>query len=176
MSTGVGDTEHEKQPLQQAEGRDEAEAVPEVTQNDSSHDPNLTGQSLIRHTDETQDNDLMSPYHMEATRVTDAYENPYRETTDNTQGFIRRVPSSDLVPVPFKKFNHVIILSVIAAVLFVFVGIFAIRLARNAKMHHSKGLYGLAQRDSKKSVILSYLSLTLGTLTIITILVLTHTI
>lgn len=176
MSSGVGDAEHEKQPLQQAEGQDDVEPPQEVPPNDSSHDTNLTGQSLIRHTDDTPENDLVSPYHMDPTRVTDAYENPYRETTDTSQNFIRRVPSSDLVPAPFKKFNHVIILSVIATVFFVFIGVFAIRLARNAKTHHIKGLYGLAQRDSKKSVILSYLSLTLGFLTIITILVLTHAI
>lgn len=97
MSSGVGDAEHEKQPLQQAEGQDEAEPVQEVPQNDSSHDPNLTGQSLIRHTDDTPENDLVSPYHVEATRVTDAYENPYRETTDTSQNFIRRVPSSSIM-------------------------------------------------------------------------------
>lgn len=176
MSSGAGDTEQEKLPLQQAEGAVDVEPVQEVPPLNSAHDPNLTGQSLIRHTDDTPENDLVSPYNVDATRVTDAYENPYRETTDTTQNFIRRVPSSDLVPAPYKKFNHVIILSVIATVFFFFVGVFAIRLARNAKAHHSKGLYGLAQRDSKKSAILSYLSLTLGFLSIVMLIVLTHAI
>lgn len=176
MSSGPVEREHEKQPLQQSDGQEDGEATRMSVPRTSPHDPNLTGQSLIRHTDDTEDNDLVSPYHMDPTRVTDAYENPYRETTDTTQNFIRRVPSSDLVPSPFKKFNQVIVLAVIGTVFFVFVGLFAIRLARNAKTHHSKGLYGLAQRDSKKSVILSYLSLTLGVLTIITIIILTHAI
>lgn len=171
MSTDAGDAEQEKQPLQQSEVQDEGELKQDPQPLDSNHDPNLTGQSLIRHTDDNGDTDLASPYSVDPTRVTDAYENPYRETTDNAQNFIRRVPSSDLVPTPFKKFQHLLILSIVAMVLFLPVGFFAFRLARAAKTHHSKGLYGLAQRDGKKSVILSYLSIVLGILSIITIIV-----
>lgn len=162
--------EHEKEPLQQAEGQESVEVTAETI----PHDPNLTGQSLIRHTDDSQDNDLVSPYRQDTAHITDAYENPYRETTDRSPHLIRRVPSSDIVPAPFKTFNQVIIFSIVGTVFFVFIGVFALRLARNAKMQHSKGLSGLAQRDSKKSVILSCLSLTLGFLTIIAIIVIAH--
>lgn len=172
MATVGNDTEHEKQPLQQSETRDEdVDTTTDEQPPNSSHDPNLTGQSLIRHTD-SNDADLVSPYQVDPTLVTDSYENPYKETTDNDQTFIRRVPSSDIVPKPFKKFSHVFILSIIAAVGFIFVGFFAVRLARRARVHHSRGLYGLAQRDSLKSVILSYLSLVLSFLLIVTIIVL----
>ncbi|KAH3727907.1 hypothetical protein DPMN_053853 [Dreissena polymorpha] len=167
---------HEKQPLQQSEAVDEAEQLNVIDPQNAAHDHNLTGRSLIRHTDDGQSSDLMSPYRPDTSLVNDNYENPYRETTDNNQTLKLRVPSSDLVPKPYKKFSHVLILAIVGAALFVFVGVFAVRLARNAKVHHSKGLYGLAQRDSKKSVILSYLSLTLGFLLIITILVLAHVI
>lgn len=174
MATG-GETEHEKQPLQQSETRDEDIDTNQSEQPaNSAHDPNMTGQSLIRHTDDSNDADLVSPYQIDPALVSDSYENPYKETTDNDQAFIRRVPSSDLVPKPFTKFNHVLILSIVAAVCFIFVGFFAVRLARSARTHHSRGLYGLAQRDSLKSVILSYLSLTLSFLLIITIIVVSH--
>ncbi|KAL4232495.1 hypothetical protein ACF0H5_007187 [Mactra antiquata] len=172
MSAEAGDTEQEKQPLQQSEVQDEAELKPVSQPDNSKHDPNLTGQSLIRHTDDNGDNDLASPYQVDPTRVTDAYENPYRETTDNSQNFIRRVPSSDLVPSPFKKFRHLLILSIVALTMFLPSGFFAMRLAKAARTHHSKGLYGLAQRDAKKSVILSYLSIVLGILGTIAFIVL----
>ena len=166
MAANNGEAEQEKLPLQQDE-----ECNLDTTAQNTAHDPNQTGQSLIRHVDETADSDLVSPYSRDPTALNDAYENPYKETTDTSQSFIRRVPSSDLVPAPFKKFNHVLILSVVGAVFFIFTGLFAVRLARNAKMQHSKGLYGLAQRDSKKSTILSYLSIFLGVLMIIIIVI-----
>jgi len=169
MSGANGNLEHETQPLQQAESGDDAD-----TRN-TDQNPNLTGTSLIRHTDDQQETDLVSPYHVDPKLVTDAYENPYRETTDNTQTFIRRVPSSDLVPKPYTKFNHVLVLSIVATVFFCFVGIFAVRFAKSAKMHHSKGLYGLAQRDSKRAVIVSYLGLALGTLLVVVIVVISQT-
>ena len=136
MASGAGDAVHERQPLKNEQ--DETENGQDTTLQNTAVDPNQTAQSLIRHTDETAENDLVSPYTVDPAMVSNAYENPYKETTDTTQNFIRRVPSSDLVPAPFKKFKHIVILSVIALFSFAFTGIFAFRLARNAKMHHSK--------------------------------------
>jgi len=177
MATVGNDTEHEKQPLQQSEvAEEETEKVSTEPSQTSVHDPNLTGQSLIRHTDDNNDTDLVSPYQVDPTLVNDSYENPYKETTDNDQAFIRRVPSSDLLPKPFTKFNQIFILSIVAAVFFIFIGFFAVRLAKRARVHHNRGLYGLAHRDSLKSVILSYLSLTLAFLLIVAILAVAHAI
>lgn len=169
--------EIETLPLQQMPEKDETQddSINDVPQIVPSHGQNLTGQSLIRHVDETEDNEVTSPY-VDRTLVSDAYENPYKETTNSCQTYIRRMPSSDIVPMPFQKFDHVIILSVVAIVFFVFTGVLAFRLARCAKMQHSKGLSGLAQRDSKKSVILSYVSILLGILILILALVLSHTV
>lgn len=176
MATVGNDVEHEKQPLQQSDVREEeVETNNDEPSQTSLHDPNLTGQSLIRHTD-NNDTDLVSPYQIDPTLVNDNYENPYKETTDNDQSFIRRVPSSDLLPKPFTKFNQIFILALVAAVCFIFTGFFAVRLAKRARVHHSRGLYGLAHRDSMKSVILSYLSLTLAFLLIVLIIVLVHAI
>ena len=160
---------HERQPLH--EGQEEPDRSSDPALAPPANDANQTGQSLIRHVDDTVENDMVSPYHIDPALVSNAYENPYKETTDTTQNFIRRVPSADLVPAPYKKFNHVIILSVVSAIFFFVTGIFAVRLARSAKTHHSKGLYGLAQRDSKKAVILSYLGFTMGVLLIIAIII-----
>lgn len=159
---------HERQPLH--EGQEEPDRCSDPL-SPPSGDANQTGQSLIRHVEDTNENDMVSPYHIDPALVSNAYENPYKETTDTTQNFIRRVPSADLVPSPYKKFNHIIILSIVSTIFFFVTGIFAIKLARAAKTHHSKGLYGLAQRDSKKAAILSYLSFTLGVLLIIAIII-----
>ena len=161
---------HERQPLHEGQEEPDRSSEPPPT-----NDANQTGQSLIRHVDETADNDMVSPYQIDPALVSNAYENPYKETTDTTQNFIRRVPSADLVPSPYKKFNHVIILSVIGAVFCFVTGIFAIRLARAAKTHHSKGLYGLAQRDSKKAVIISYLGIVISVLIVIVVVIVVST-
>ena len=163
---------HERQPLHEGQEEPDRNSDPLAP---PANDANQTGQSLIRHVDDTAENDMVSPYQIDPALVSNAYENPYKETTDTTQNFIRRVPSADLVPSPFKKFNHVIILSIVSAIFFFVTGIFAVRLARAAKTQHSKGLYGLAQRDSKKAVILSYLGITISVLIIIIVVIVVST-
>lgn len=104
-------------------------------------------------------------------------ENPYRETTVTVPHLVRRVPSCDLVPKPWTSFRCVIIGSYISVLFCLFTGAAANKYAWRAKQQQSKGLYGLAQRDSRYAVILIYISIALGLVIaiIITIIVLTST-
>ncbi|KAL5010306.1 hypothetical protein ScPMuIL_012611 [Solemya velum] len=88
-------------------------------------------------------------------------ENPYKETTITVPSD-RRVPTSNLVPKPWKNFNQILIMTYVSIVFFIFTGAFANKYAWKAKMHHSKGLYGLAQRDIKYAVTCGYVSFTIG--------------
>lgn len=89
-------------------------------------------------------------------------ENPYRETTVTVPHLIRRVPSSDLVPMGWRSINRVIIGTYISIVFCCITGALANRYAWKAKRYQSKGLYGLVQRDSRRAVILIYTSIGLG--------------
>ena len=98
-------------------------------------------------------------------------DNPYRETTVSVPHMVRRVPSSEMLPRPWKHLQWILIGSYISCVLCLFSGALAFHYARKAKKHQSKGLYGLMQRDSRFAVWLIYVSFVVGILLIIIITV-----
>ncbi|CAE1249838.1 unnamed protein product [Acanthosepion pharaonis] len=98
-------------------------------------------------------------------------DNPYRETTVSVPHMVRRVPSSEMLPRPWKHLQWILIASYISLFLCIPSGALAYHYATKAMKHHSKGLYGLMQRDSRFAVWLIYASFVMGILLIIIITV-----
>ena len=105
-------------------------------------------------------------------------ENPYRETTVTVQTLKdKTVPQGEITPKPFKTFNQILLLTYLSIACCFCFGIVANRFAWKAKIHHGKGLYGLAQKRAKRALYFSYAALGLGFIIIIFIILgATHTI
>ena len=95
-------------------------------------------------------------------RVFDAgNENPYRDTTESDSG-LRHMPLSEVIPRPWQSYRQIKIASYVSVVLFLLTGIFAVKFAHRGRMHQSKGLMGMAQRDLRLAARLIYASIALG--------------
>ncbi|KAL8581503.1 hypothetical protein ACOMHN_042896 [Nucella lapillus] len=88
-------------------------------------------------------------------------ENPYGDTTE-WDGSLRHMPLSEVIPRPWQSYHQIRIASYISVVLFLLTGIFAVRFAHRGRMHQSKGLMGMAQRDLLLAVRLIYASVFFG--------------
>lgn len=88
-------------------------------------------------------------------------ENPYRDTTESDSN-LRHLPLSEVIPRPWRSYRQIEIASYISLLLFLVTGVFAVKLAHRGRMHQSKGLMGMAQRDLKLSARLIYASVGLG--------------
>ncbi|XP_070188653.1 uncharacterized protein [Littorina saxatilis] len=89
-------------------------------------------------------------------------DNPYRDTTESDGSNIRHMPLSEVIPRPWRSCRQIEIASYISLVLFLLTGIFAVKYVRRGRMHQSKGLMGMAQRDLRLAVRLIYASVGLG--------------
>ncbi|XP_076445745.1 uncharacterized protein LOC143283410 [Babylonia areolata] len=88
-------------------------------------------------------------------------ENPYADTTESDCG-LRHLPLYEVIPRPWQSYRQIQIASYVSVVLFLFTGIFAIKFAHRGRMHQSKGLMGMAQKDLRLATRLIYASVALG--------------
>lgn len=88
-------------------------------------------------------------------------ENPYCDTTESDTN-LRHLPLSEMIPRPWQSYRQIEIASYISVILFLLTGIFAVKFARRGRMHQSKGLMGMAQRDLVLATRLVYASVGLG--------------
>ncbi|XP_076466873.1 uncharacterized protein LOC143298079 [Babylonia areolata] len=88
-------------------------------------------------------------------------ENPYGDTTEWDSN-LRHMPLSEVIPRPWQSYHQIRIASYISVVLFLLTGVFAVKFAHRGRMHQSKGLMGMAQRDLLLSVRLIYASVFFG--------------
>ncbi|GAB1610884.1 uncharacterized protein LOC115215703 [Argonauta hians] len=91
-------------------------------------------------------------------------DNPYRETTVSVPHMVRRVPSAEMLPRPWKHLQWVLIATCISFVFFFPTAIVAYHYVQKTLKHQSKGLYGLMQRDGKFAVWFVYISFAAGIL------------
>ncbi|XP_069133961.1 uncharacterized protein [Argopecten irradians] len=97
-------------------------------------------------------------------------ENPYKETTITLPHLVKKVPEEELLPRPYRTFNQVVLLSYVSVLCCMCVGVLANRYAWRAKLQNGKGLYGLAQKWSRRAIYGSYLAFGLGFIIIILII------
>ena len=88
-------------------------------------------------------------------------ENPYRDTTESDSN-LRHLPLSEMIPRPWQSYRQIEIVSYISVILFLLTGVFAVKFALRGRMHQSKGLMGMAQRDLVLASRLIYASVGLG--------------
>ncbi|KAL3883209.1 hypothetical protein ACJMK2_029499 [Sinanodonta woodiana] len=154
-------SEPERQPLHNNTEEQDADHEIDHTANNNSEIKHAAKSLIEHHQGELTENEVVMSYSMEPA-FHNTLENPYRETTITVPHYVKRVPSCDLTPAPYKSFNQVIVLSYLSTIFCCCIGAFAAKLALKAKLHQAKGLYGLAQRDSKRAVLLSYISFATG--------------
>lgn len=88
-------------------------------------------------------------------------ENPYADTTESDSN-LRHMPLSEVIPRPWQTYRQIEIASYVSLLLFLVTGIFAVKYSRRGRMHQSKGLMGMAQRDLRLATRLIYISVLLG--------------
>lgn len=93
--------------------------------------------------------------------ISNSLENPYCDTTESDTG-LRHVTMSEVIPRPWLTYRQIEIAAYISVVFFLITGIFAVKFVRRARLHQSKGLMGMAQRDLRLTVRLIYASAVLG--------------
>ncbi|KAL8570573.1 hypothetical protein ACOMHN_008930 [Nucella lapillus] len=90
-------------------------------------------------------------------------ENPYAETTESEYG-LRHLPLYEVIPRPWQSYRQIEIASYVSVVLFLLTGVFAVKFAYRGRMHQSKGLMGMAQKNLRLATRLIYASVALGCL------------
>ena len=90
-------------------------------------------------------------------------ENPYCDTTES-EGTFRHMSLSEVVPRPWSSYRQLEIAAYISLPIFIITGVFAVKFVRRGRMHQSKGLMGMAQRDLRLTSQLVFASIFMGAL------------
>ncbi|OWF53660.1 hypothetical protein KP79_PYT07669 [Mizuhopecten yessoensis] len=153
----------ENQPLHENQEQTTQDVQEAPVDTDVEH----VAMSLLEH----HENESKGPSNMKSFNIEPAYqntiENPYKETTVTLPHLVKKMPEEQLLPRPWRTFNQVVCLSYISILFCMCIGVFANRYAWRAKLQNGKGLYGLAQKWSRRAVYASYTAFVVGLIIII---------